>query len=99
MSDPKFTPGPWKIKPYKHYMNRKSYVVRNTHTITTESGLREICKVLTGLKADGNLHLIAAAPEMYEMLEEILARELIAPEKTQTLNDIKELLKKARGEK
>lgn len=40
-----------------------------------------------------------AAEEMYDMLNEILVRDLIPRSKEQTLADIKDLLKKARCEK
>lgn len=54
-----------------------------------------------GNTLDANAHLIAAAPEMYEMLDEVLnvlGHEL-NPTNKSYIKAIKELLAKARGEK
>ncbi len=44
-------------------------------------------------------HLIAAAPKMYEMLDEIYTSACMTGETSETLEDIKQLLAQARGEK
>lgn len=67
MNRPKFTPGPWHVKNLD-----KPYVMQ-------ENGiaLAQIwdCSVISREQADANANLIAAAPEMYELLSEILEFE------------------------
>jgi len=48
MTNPKFKPGPWKIRLYRHHMNSRCCTIRRTHDIVDSSGLIVICKVKTG---------------------------------------------------
>ena len=98
----KFTPGPWHVRMYKHHTNRKSFVVRRTHQVVNQSELRVICSVASGCNADGNLDLIAAAPEMYEIIAKL---EQMAFNGSIAVEDIQDILfqavhvaRKARGE-
>lgn len=85
MTDTKFTPGPWEF-------------------ITTNAGnwgvrIRRGYLVLTGqrARAEADAHLIAVAPEMYELLNEIAGDNWVA-ENTEKANKIDAILAKARGE-
>lgn len=71
MSKPKFTPGPWKVRQYNHYIG-KNYTTRRTHKVENKSGLQVVCTVTSGVYAQGNLDLIAAAPEMYDFINYFL---------------------------
>jgi len=85
MSEAKFTKAPWKIQDDGYgligVLFRKGYGVLVGHKDN---------------ESISNAHLIAAAPEMYEMLEHILlepyGREYLSDER------IEKLLAKARGE-
>tara|TARA_R110002049_G_scaffold203711_1_gene374299 strand:+ start:10473 stop:10745 length:273 start_codon:yes stop_codon:yes gene_type:complete len=85
MSDTKFTKGEWKIQDDGYGMIG----------VLLKKGIG----ILVGRKskeAQANAHLIAAAPEMYEMLNEIaVSMECFHGVDT---NSIYELLAKARGE-
>lgn len=89
MSEAKFTKGEWKIQDDGYGMIG----------VILKKGLG----ILVGRKSketQANAHLIAAAPEMYEMLDEVshvLGHELNPTNKTY-IKAIKELLAKARGE-
>jgi len=61
MSETKFTPGPWVIS------NSGSAYMEGT-IILTSDGYREIA----GVWQDEDAHLIAAAPELYEALNDLL---------------------------
>lgn len=49
-------------------------------------------------QAGANAHLIAAAPEMYEMLEKVLVEYKEMLGMSQEVKDIEKLLSKSRGE-
>lgn len=101
MAETKFTPGPW-------YVAR--WYVRSSRDSTT------VCKVIpwdeTGCREDdnANLHVIKAAPEMYELLAVILANAEVIPDPRMggatecyavpldDIEGIRALLLKARGE-
>lgn len=86
MSEAKFTKGEWVVT--DTYSNYIYDVVR-------------IGNFDMKVKSEANAHLIAAAPEMYEMLDEVshvLGHEL-NPTNKSYIKAIKELLTKARGEK
>jgi hypothetical protein len=98
MSEPKFTPGPWKVRLYNHYIGR-NYTTRRTHKVENKSGLQVVCTVTSGVYAQGNLDLIAAAPDMYaelERIEDVLEDSEDCGEIS--LDRIKSILRKARGE-
>lgn len=89
MSEPKFTPGPWNVAPMDLRMFR---ITRDL------SCWVDICRnVLT----EENANLIAAAPEMYSMLERILdymtGGQFLA--KPPSVKEIAHLLEEARGER
>lgn len=89
MSEAKFTKGPWVARgstPSRIYgMQRddKEVLVAATGSVIESSG--------------ANAHLIAAAPEMYEMLLE--HRQAFEGEDDYRAQEIDELLAKARGER
>ena len=89
MSEAKFTKGEWKV------VNGKTYsCVRVTDSV--------VCDIRTVNCAfnEHDAHLIAAAPEMYEMLSKIHDYlEVSGPTGFNLSLDINDLLKKARGEK
>jgi hypothetical protein len=97
MNKTKFTPGPW--------------IKRGKGTIETSGGA-EVASVMDGQMLDrvdhetqeANAHLIAAAPELYEALEELHAQQNGPPlEKYKTrwekaMRKTEAALAKARGE-
>jgi hypothetical protein len=93
MTQTKFTPAPWEVKQgkdYKENLTVYSSGDNNYHIayITTDGDSNYY---IDDYIQRANAALIACAPEMYEMLEELLYGQ-VAPE------DIEQLLKKARGE-
>lgn len=100
----KFTPGPWGNNEPNggETLARVWYVRKDTkgimHTLHIQSPL------FRGLPGEGeaNAHLIAAAPELYAALEAAYAwiDEIVSPGTGLKLRgEIREALKKARGEK
>lgn len=86
MTETKFTPAPWEVKQGKDH--------KDNYTVYTKADNYHIAYVTTDIDdymQKANANLIASAPEMYKMLEEVLYGQ-VAPE------DIEQLLKKARGE-
>ena len=86
MSNPKFTKGPW----------RKA-VGRTFCAIRTDYGLIADMRTVNGCFSSHNADLIAAAPDMYAMLNEI-ADATVHNFNYETAKPIYELLAKARGE-
>lgn len=88
MADTKFTAGPWEAEPSHASMDP---------VICMVAGLVISCKD-TDYNKKANAHLIAAAPELYESLEDVLG--LITPEFEQSpmVSFAKAALAKARGE-
>ena len=90
MCEAKFTKGPWVARgktPSRIYgMQRKDkeVIVAATGSVINEAG--------------ANAHLIAAAPEMYEMLEYVMKCAAMQDNLTIDANEISKLLAKARGE-
>lgn len=99
MSDTKFTKGPWGI--IENCVGSIEVVFGNGSacrgdeylSIYPTSSKNDFECIHTGETAEANAHLIAAAPEMYEMLESISEN----PSETNVIH-IKKLLAKARGE-
>lgn len=84
----KFTPGPWEYDKYSLYVDSVPRVV--------EEYSEEICEVSGCRKQDeANGYLIAAAPEMYEMLKQLHGALASVPV---LQSEIDKILKKARGE-
>lgn len=86
MINTKFTKGPWEK------------VVGRTHcAIRTDSGVIADMRTVNGCYSHHNAHLIAAAPDMYAMLDRLRTADMPGePEKL--FSEIKNLLAKARGE-
>ena len=89
MSEAKFTKGPWDIE-----------IGCSQAFVTTENKFihESIVDIATGNRDErvANAHLIAAAPEMYEMLEHI--NLTLGDEYSDELDKIEVILAKARGE-
>lgn len=93
MSEPKFTPGPWEAIP-GNSMIRVNPLVDPRYL----GGLYIADIQLLLQEAEANANLIAAAPEMYGLLDE-LDKAATAAEIDALYARIPVLLKKARGEK
>lgn len=99
MSEPKFTKGPW----YVDQGEKVGYGIHSYHTricimrLATSDPLDIIATLPHDNTEEANAALIAAAPDMYWMLESLLdlleLNGLYAKH-----HEITELLKKARGE-
>lgn len=93
MNEPKFTRGEWRIRGDEigiaDSSDTQSYGMMNfiCHVDTYDFGKEQ---------SEANAHLIAAAPEMYELLEYIKQYHCCDSD---LCNSIIELLAKARGEK
>lgn len=88
MSEAKFTPAPWVIIKQDDY-----------EAIDNDELNLNVCTFTS--RADDASHdqaLIAAAPEMYELLESIVVNEMMTGDDAFS-EQINELLAKARGEK
>lgn len=82
-SEPKFTPGPWHIEDMWHILDKSGYMIASTSQRQDE-------------EETANAQLIAAAPDMYALLEEIASYEELHV--NTFVPAIRELLAKARGE-
>lgn len=116
MSEAKFTKGPWAVYKYTDgasvvgcdgnaHVDIESLAIRPnwmnegySHWDESDDNYREI-----GIDEQmANAHLIAAAPEMYEMLQEMIDQydyEGCTEYEYRLINSARELLAKARGEK
>lgn len=89
MKKEKFTKGPWRIEEFRDFAS-------------IMAGYTEICYIDDDLNCDkvrANARLIAAAPEMYELLE--LLDNYLATNgglNDRMTTEIRKLMKKARGE-
>ena len=94
MGEPRFTKGPWKHVRYEH----DDYPQDDYSYIVNPEG-KEICVMdYCGGDDYNNADLIAAAPELYDMLQKILDEHVIPTYKAQMAQDVIRILKKARGE-
>ena len=94
MSEAKFTKGEWIVD----YDNDSSCEWYYTGPAKVEYSYN--VSAIEHLEAKANAHLIASAPEMYEMLSKIHDYlEVSGPTGFNLSLDINDLLKKARGEK
>lgn len=87
MSSEKFTPGEWRVDIESHGI----HIIPNIAWLGEKSSMERKENI-------ANAHLIAAAPEMYQVLKRLIEltdyTELVG-----ILSDAKTILKKARGEK
>ena len=89
MSKGKFTKGPWRIDEFRDFAS-------------IMAGYTEICYIDDDLNCDkvrANARLIAAAPEMYELLVLLENYYAVRGESNSVTKTISQVLKKARGEK
>ena len=98
MSETKFTPGPWTATSYPDSLEASVLA-----PICGTEAIGEIAWIGENnfkTQAEANAHLIAAAPEMYEALEQCLERlEVIDPARlSNRIANAKAVLAKARGE-
>jgi len=96
MTEPKFTPGPWFIKPMHS-------IVRKRENETDPWKRQYPFCVATMVEGDSkvkeaNANLIAAAPEMYALLADIAKNYQCMPNPATVESRINTLLAKARGE-
>lgn len=88
MSKEKFTQLPWRIEEFHDF-------------ISIMAGYSEICYIDGDLKCDNvqaNARLIAAAPEMYELLALLDNYYAVRGESNRVTKTISQVLKKVRGE-
>ena len=88
MSKVKFTQLPWRIEEFRDY-------------ISIMAGYSEICYIDGDLNSDNvqaNARLIAAAPEMYELLAMLDNYYAVMGESNRVTKTISQALKKVRGE-
>ena len=64
----KFTPGPWIIDEHLDIRNKRSHVIAQVSHMPGKIGGKDVFNP----KSMANARLIAAAPEMYELLKEEL---------------------------
>lgn len=103
MSKEKFTNGPW------HNKGKRVFWTKPDHDLPKDNllnGLVCICAMTEDNppevieEAHANASLIATAPEMYELLNEIVSWLFFCVhDESDMTNKIKQLLAKARGEK
>jgi hypothetical protein len=107
MGDLKFTPGPWQIQPIKGYSFDQ--IEAEGFTICDVEYHRLICdggnyvegprqRAQRPNEGEGNAHLIAAAPDLYEALEAAIHMMTPGSGYTQNLEWLRAALAKARGE-
>ena len=98
------TPGPWKVAENLFGSTASYEVYTNVETRSGRGGYTRICQI-TPRDQKANAHLIAAAPEMAEVLEWLLdefdRRELDgnAVFCRADLEQVRAVIRKARGEK
>ena len=88
MSKEKFTQLPWRIEEFRDF-------------ISIMAGYSEICYIDGDLNCDNvqaNARLIAAAPEMYELLALLDNYYAVKGESNRVTKTISQVLKKVRGE-
>ena len=88
MSKEKFTQLPWRIEGFRDF-------------ISIMAGYSEICYIDGDLNCDNvqaNARLIAAAPEMYELLALLDNYYAVRGESNRVTKTISQVLKKVRGE-
>lgn len=71
MSEVKFTPAPWNIDSDFHLQEKDRYyqIVAGDRCISEENGFHGFS--LTGIMSEADAKLIAAAPEMFQIIQSI----------------------------
>ncbi|MDR6431027.1 hypothetical protein [Brucella pseudogrignonensis] len=69
MADTKFTPGPWSFEVIRHIWKLGMNAAIAEGYVPTDQAVND---TINGV-SDANAHLIAAAPELYEAVEELTA--------------------------
>ena len=103
MSEAKFTKGPWKAnfddytKPYVAILNEDNVVIAQ---IPDGEVIRGDATILGIENIEANINLIAAAPDMYDALEEVwrILDSTMPLSRDNRADRIKRILCKARGE-
>ena len=96
MTEPKFTPGPWTAVQHGDGIY--------TWTITGNDEMEDRSLAIVGVgtpnlqRDEANMHLIAAAPEMYELLDDV-RRFMFIIGSPLNAERIEEVLRKARGDR
>ncbi|HEX3941609.1 MAG TPA: hypothetical protein VHX11_09025 [Acidobacteriaceae bacterium] len=91
MSETKHTPGPWS----RYNEERCSNIFLESHCHGS------VCKIANNLHAEANARLIAAAPELLEALERLIARageNLRGGMMWSEITQAKAAIRKAKGE-
>ena len=96
-SKPKFTPGPWCTAMELLAIKPDAYAYVSSHVYTRNGEMIAACCSCTLNRCNQDAALIAAAPEMYEMLER-LGHALFAENADEWAEEINAMLAKARGE-
>lgn len=109
MSKPKFTPGPWYVKPREAI--KSTYGVSHTRTTILDSQdggyspRHVIAQIARGNgKEEANAALIAASPEMYEFIQSLtsfggqILLATLGEDGMKIYNEALRVLAKARGE-
>lgn len=103
MSEPKFTPGPWKYDSQGGYIFANGMMVAELRGWGYLTGNGGHAKGLSADEAekvmDANGALLEVAPKMYELLSRIYSVDPRIQICLELISKIPELLKEARGEK
>lgn len=97
----KFTPGPWNVCRIKHYHPQ---LIGETCCVKIGENILELDYIGVGnenkdyVQSQANAFLIAAAPEMYEALDDIYKVFKMDGRFPKVVPELEKLLKKARGE-
>ena len=94
MSDTKFTPGPWEVVDHEHYPSFRE--VRGPSFNVKAVMVATDLTFADYLQRDADLHLIAAAPDLYDALCDMVSDH--AEISQATLDFARRALAKARGE-
>lgn len=86
---PNFTKGPWKF-----LVNNNDDLMTSFYGVSMGNNYTPVCTN----RSKSDAHLIASAPEMYEMLENVLTEYKEMLGMSQEVKGIEQLLAKARGE-
>lgn len=90
--DAKFTPGPWKVEKHDGALEVWN---QNTFVCSTDSKLFRTAH--SQFEDAPNAALIAASPEMYDMLKIISSMHTMKKSQPFMVKEIEDLLKRARG--